>query len=352
MSTSEKEIETSQQQTYQHLIDLIGHRWKWAALVEAVRLNIASLLEDGPLTVEEIATKSGAQSLSLYYLLQFLAYSHIFEEISPRRFAQTPLSHYLRADVPGSVYNLLLMQSSPWHTHSWEQLGYSLRTGEPAFPHVHNKGIWQYLDEHPTEKRVFDQVMDDVSRVFTPQIVEAYDFGSIKTVIDIGGGRGALLEEILRRNDHLRGTVFDMPSTVEDASPSIALRQSGRCTTQSGNFFESVPSGGDVYLLKQILHDWNDAQALSILRTCRKAMHETSRLLIIEMFPRPVGHTPPEGFPPFIGFLQLQMMVLFGGKERNEQDFRELLAQADLQLTQVIHTRSPYRLLECNPVHF
>jgi hypothetical protein len=351
MSTSEKEIETGQQQTYQQLVNLIGYRWKWAALVEAVRLNIASLLENGPLTIEEIATACQAQPLSVYYLLQFLAYSRIFEEVSPGRFAQTELSNYLRADVPGSVYNLLLMQGSPWLTHSWEQLGYSLRTGEPAFPHVHHEGIWQYLDEHPSEKRIFDHVMDDVSRVFTPQIVEAYDFGSAETVIDIGGGRGALLEEILRQNAHLHGIVFDMPATVEDASSSIAQRQAGKCTTQSGNFFETIPSGGDVYLLKQILHDWNDEQALTILRTCRKAMSETSRLLIIEMFPRPVGQTPPEGFPPFIGFLQLQMMVLFGGKERNEQDFKALLEQADLQLTQVIHTRSPYRLLECSPAH-
>ncbi len=352
MSTREQQrIETSQESPYGRLIDLIGYRWKWSALVEAVRLNIASMLENGPMTTEEIALKTGAHPHSLYHLLQFLTYSNIFTEVSPGCFAQTPLSTFLRADAMGSVYNLLLMQGSDWHTRAWDELGYSVRTGEPAFAHTHDKGIWQYLNEHPEEKRIFDLVMDDVTRIFTHQVVDAYDFGAAQTIVDVGGGRGSLLMEILQRHTNLHGTLFDMTATVEEAMPLIMQKQLDRCTVQSGNFFESVPTGADIYLLKQILHDWNDTQALAILRTCRKAMEPTSRLIIVEMFPQPIGPTPPEGYPPFLGFLQLQMMVLFGGRERSEEDFKVLLAQADLQLTQTIVTRSPYRLLECRPMH-
>lgn len=351
-ATEHQRIETGHGSAYSNLINLIGYRWKWSALVEAASLNIASLLEEGPMTTEEIAARTGTHPSSLYHLLQFLAYSQIFAEVSPGCFAQTPLSSFLRADAIGSVRNLLLMQGSPWHTQAWDALGYSLQTGNPAFVHTHDKGIWDYFDEHAKEKHIFDTVMDDVSRIFTGQIVEAYDFGDVRTVVDVGGGHGALLLALLQHYTHLQGTLFDMSATIEGIMPQIAQGQLKRIAVHSGNFFESLPDGADVYLLKQILHDWDDAHALAILRTCRKAMHASSRLLIVEMFPQPVDRTPPpEGYPPFIGFLQLQMMVLFGGKERNEEEFAALLTQADLRLTRGISTRSPYRLLECRPTH-
>ena len=352
MHASEQHVQTGQNSPYSQLVNLIGYRWKWSALVEVVRLDIASILENGAMTTEELAIRTDTHPVSLYKLLQFLSYSNVFAEVSPGRFAQTPLSAFLRPDVPGSVYRLLCMQGSCWHTQTWNELGYSLRTGEPAFAHTHGKGIWQYLNEYPDEKQTFDMVMDDVSRVFIQPIVEAYDFQSVRSVVDVGGGRGTLLMALVQQYPHLCATLFDMSATVEEALPLITKQEANRITTQSGDFFESVPSGADMYLLKQILHDWDDAHAVTILRTCRKAMHAQSKLIIIEMFPQPVDTKPTgEGYPPFIGFLQLQMMVLFGGCERSEEEFEVLLEQAGLQHTRTIATRSPYRLLECQPVH-
>lgn len=337
------------QSARQDMADLLGYRWKWSAIVTAAHLRLADILADGPRSIAELAARSHTNESSLYLLLQFLAYSGIFAEVSPRRFAQTERSEALRSDVPGSLFPLVMMQGSSWHTAAWACLDDSISTGESAFRHAHGQAIWEYFLEHPQDKQVFDQTMGHLSNIFDPAILAAYDFAWAHACVDVGGGNGTFAGALARAYPELTVTVFDLPSAVATADAYFARQGlQERCRTVAGSFLEHVPSGADVYVLKQILHDWDDDHALQILRVCRDAMSAGSALLIMEMIPQPQrGTPPPGGYPPFMGFLPLQMLVLFGGRERTEEDFTELLARADLRLKRTLPTRSAYVILEC-----
>ena len=341
-----------QKAAYKRLNDIMGFRWKWSALVLAARLKLGDILADGPLTVDELAHRTETDAASLYLLLQFLAYSGIFKETTQGCFEHSELSFFLRSDVAFSLYYTLLMEGSDWNQSAWEAMEYSIRTGQSTFDSIKGKSVWQYFMDRNQERCLFDTATMNLSELFDHELATAFDFSSVTSVVDVGAGRGSFLHTLLQSYSHLQGTLFDLPATGASVLP--CLRESAmeqRCTLVEGNFFESIPDGADLYILKQVLHTCNDEQAVRLLQQCRQAMHSGSLLLIAEMFPNPPStNIPVGGYDAFVGFQSLQMLVLFGGKERSEEAFKNLLQSADLQLVEARRTPSPFRLFICRPM--
>ncbi|MGB8273875.1 MAG: methyltransferase, partial [Alphaproteobacteria bacterium] len=306
------------------------------AIHVAATLGIADLLANGPRASDDLAAKTKTDPGALYRLLRALAAAGVFREESGKRFALAPLGACLRSDAPVPVAPWAALVGRPNYWQAWGSLLHSVRTGENAFRHVHGASTWEYRALHPEEGRMFDAAMTGLSRQVSKAVVEAYDFGSFGRVVDVGGGRGVILAAILAANPAVRGVLFDQPHVMADAGP--VLRDAGvadRCDVQGGNFFTSVPAGGDCYILKAILHDWNDAEATQILRVCRAAMPADGKLLLVEQVIAP----PNEGL---IGKMSdLNMLVAPNGRERTADEFADLLALAGFRLTSVVPTASP-----------
>jgi hypothetical protein len=228
---------------------------------------------------------------------------------------------------------------------SWGEVLYSVRTGQPAFDHVFGVPQFRYFAEHPEAARLFNEAMMSRSGPENDAVISAYDFSSFGTVIDVGGGQGTLLATILQATANARGVLFDLPHVIASARTTIGQAgQSTRCEFRDGNFFDAVPSGGDAYLLKKIIHDWDDNRAISILQNCRRAIPRAGRLLLIE----PI--IPPGNGPSFNKLLDLLMLVWTGGgKERTEAEHLTLLASAGFELARIIPTASPVSIIEAMP---
>jgi hypothetical protein len=315
------------------------------AIAVAAELAIADLLADGPCSSDELADASGANPQALYRLLRTLASIGVFHEEEGRRFSLTPLSEYLRTDAPESLRGLASQRSNPSHWSAWGALLHSVRTGENAFRHVHGLSVWNYRARFPEEQAVFDQAMTALSRRAAAGALDAYDFGNFSEIVDVGGGQGALLAGILVRHPNTHGVLFDQPQVAARAEQM--LQQRGvldRCRVVGGDFFAAVPEGGDLYVLRQVLHDWPDAEATAILRTCRRAIPAGGRLVIIERVIAP----PNEGFVGKLG--DLNMLVAPGGQERTQAEYSELLAEAGFRLTETFPTAVEDTLIEAVPV--
>jgi hypothetical protein len=231
------------------------------AIYAAARLNIAEHLARGPTDVEQLAERSGAAPEPLYRLLRALASVGIFTEPSPRRFANTAMSEFLRPGVPGSQHAGAVMIGNLCYP-AFGELPYSIETGRPGFDKHFGMPLFDFLTKHPGEGRLFDAAMTSIHGPETPAMIEAYDFSSFKTIVDIGGGNGSTLLEVLRAAPQARGIVFDLPGVVERTAPAIAAAgMADRCSAQAGSFFESVPRGADAYILRHIIHDWDDEKS-------------------------------------------------------------------------------------------
>lgn len=309
------------------------------AISTAAQLGVADQLKDEPRSVAELAPAVGAQPRALYRLLRALASVGVFSEDPDGRFRMTPLAEPLRSDVPDSQRDFAIYMGSDWHWHIWEGLPYSVREGKPAFEQMHGKAIWEYLPEQPEQARIFNNAMTSLSSAVSTAVVNAYDFSAFKQIVDVGGGHGLLLTTILERNPHLQGVLFDAPRVVAGAQDVIG-RVGERCATVGGNFFESVPTGGDAYIMKHIIHDWEDERALTILRHCREAMTEDGRLLVVEMV-LPEGNTPSPG-----KLLDLEMLLFLHSFERTAAEYEDLYARAGFKLTRIVPTQSPYSIIE------
>jgi O-methyltransferase domain len=306
----------------------------------AARLGIADLLSDGPLTSDELADATGSNPDALYRVLRVLAVRGIFAELPGRRFAITPISDLLRKQHPASRREVAVFDAGPWY-RAYGSLGQTVATGENAFRHVHGVSLFEYLADHPDEARMFDRRMTTFSSVEIPQIIEAYDFSRARTVVDVGGGEGRLLSAILEAHPTLRGVIFDQPHVVGGAEHGLRERGlADRCTIAGGNFFESVPAAADIYLLKWIIHDWEDEDAVKILANCARAMDPAGRVVLVEVV---IGAANSGDDGPL---LDVHMMVLPGGTERTEAEFAQLFAAAGLRLTRVIVTSGMMCLLE------
>ena len=314
------------------------------AIYVAAALGIADLLEDGPKSADELAEATGTHAPSLYRLLRALASVGLFIETDDR-FGLTPLAEYLRTDTPGSLraFVMLIGQQSFWR--SWGHLLHSVRTGEPAFRKLYGTGPFEYWAAHPEEAAVFNAAMTSLLSGVVDAVVQSYDFSGIGVLLDVGGGEGALLAALLAANPSLRGILFDQPHVV--STVGALLEQAGvadRCEVVGGSFFEAVPAGADAYLLKSVIHDWDDEAAIEILRACRAAMNDRGKLLVVERVIRPGNDPDPAKFS------DLNMLVLLGAQERTADDFELLYAEAGFKLSDIIRTGSPYDIIEGIPV--
>jgi hypothetical protein len=325
------------------MLGLITGYWVSQLVFVAANLGIADLLAKGPRKVENLARKTGVHAPFLRRVLRALASVGVFAETSDGRFRSTPLAATLRSGVPGSLRDFARMMVDDYNWQAWGALEHGVHTGERPFDHVHGKPSFPYLREHPEKDRIFSASMASISGVENPVIARAYDFGRFATLVDVGGAHGHLLATILKRHRKLRGVLFDQPQVVAAAREAGFVTDravASRCEVEGGDFFSSVPEGAGGYLMKYIIHDWDDEKALAILRNCRKAMAPSGRVLVLDHVIAP-GNSADWG-----KLLDINMMVGPGGKERTRDEFRELFAKAGLRLARVIPTPLPVSILE------
>lgn len=320
------------------MLQMLVGTWVSQAIYAAAKLSVADLLREQPRTIAELAAATGTHEGAIYRVLRALASLGIFEEREEKRFALTPLADCLRSDVPGSLRAFAIMLGEKEHRRAWDDVLYSIKTGNPAFDHVFGVPHFQYFASNPEAARVFNEGMTSRAGTENAAIVEAYDFSKFKTVIDVGGGQGTLLTAIQHATADVRTMLFDLPHVI--AAEKSASAWQGH-ETASGSFFDSVPQGGDAYVLKKIIHDWDDERAMAILKNCRAAMNDTARLLLIE----PV--VPSGNTASFNKLVDLMMLVwTSGGKERTENEHRKLLAAAGFTKAQFVPTDCPLSIIE------
>jgi len=310
------------------------------AIYAATKLRIPDLLASGPQTVADLASNCGAHPATLERLLRALASIEMFALTPDGRFCNTPLSEVLRADHPQSRRDSALFLPAPFLWRPLGDLCESVRTGESAFQRVFGQCFFEHLADHPADATVFNNVMTQGIAWTIHALLAAYDFSHFEQLVDVGGGEGALLRDILTATPKLKGVLFDLPQVVARASAILHGDVASRCQIVGGSFFDSVPEGADAYLLKGVIHDWPDEDALRILRNTRRAIPSDGTLVLIE---RVVDSAARPA-----GLMDLLMLVI-GGRERTEAELRSLLAAAGFSLTRIIQTEAD-PLIECHPV--
>ena len=324
------------------LMNLTAGKWVSQAIAVAAELGIADLLKDGTKTAAEIARLSNASEESVYRLLRALGSVGLFAETGNRKFRLTAMGKLLRTDSPQALgaYARFVGHGSTWLP--WGDLVHSVRTGEPAFDHVFAMPIFDYFAKTPEAAAVFDAAMTSISTWESKAVVAAYDFPGIATLVDVAGGHGLMIMTILKANKKMHGVLFDLPHVT--AGAATLLRSGGvadRCQIVSGDFFTSVPEGGDAYIMKHILHDWDDDRAVQILRNCYSAMGRGGKVLIVD----PV--IPSGNAAHFGKLLDLEMLALTPrGRERTQAEFRELLKRSGFKLRRVIPTETHLSIVE------
>jgi DNA-binding transcriptional ArsR family regulator len=311
------------------------------ALHVAAALGIADRLADGPATVDDLATATGAHRPSLYRLLRMLAGVGVVREEADGRFVLTALGGTLRSEGPDSVRDWALYVGAPETWQAWGQLLGSVRTGEPGFVLAHGMSTYDFLAQHPELRTSFDRWMTRQSDQHNAAIVAAYDFSPFHTVADIGGGQGSTLAALLKANPSLHGILLDLPQVVAHPVPLETAGVMDRCEVMGGDMLQEVPAGADAYLVKRVLMIFGDEQAIRVLRSCAEAMRDGGRMLVVEMV-LPRGNEPDASKP----FDLLMLLANKGGRIRTEAEFRELFRAAGLRLTRIIPTTSPNSILE------
>ncbi|RST47228.1 methyltransferase [Variovorax sp. MHTC-1] len=305
------------------------------AIHVAATLGIADLLADGSRTSDELAAATGTHPATLYRLLRALASVEVLHELDGQRFELTPLGQPLRSEVPDSIAGWAAFIGRPYYWQAWPGLLHSVCTGENAFQHVHGTDVWTYRSTRPDESAVFDRAMTSLSRRSNAALLAAYDFGRFRTVVDVGGGNGALLVAVLAANPGVQGVLFDQPHVVSGAAS--LLERAGvanRCHTVGGDFFESVPEDADAYILRAVIHDWDDDASIRILTVVRRALAEDGRVLIVERVIAPANEGRDAKFS------DLNMLVGPSGRERTREEFAELLEASGLRLARVLDAGS------------
>lgn len=313
--------------------ELLRTAWIPHAISVAAELRVADVLKEGPKCCKDIAEITGTHEDNLYRLLRALSTIGVFREVEYRVFENTPMSDVLREDAERSVREGALSVGYPYHWTSFGNLERSVRTGETAFDSVYGLPMFEYFQQNQLYGDNFNKVMINLSDMMIPSIIHGYDFSQFRSFVDVGGGYGSVTIPVLKAFPHLQGILFDQPHVIEGAQAYVEASGLGdRIETVGGSFFEEVPSGADCYLMKYIVHDWSDEKAVSILKTVRAAMHETSKVLLVEHV------IPGENIPSGATFLDITMMVMYGGRERSKIEYEMLLKQAGLRLVQVIET--------------
>jgi hypothetical protein len=292
--------------------------------------------------VQQLAQATGANEQALYRVLRALASVGVFKEVGLHYFENTPMSEPLRS-VPGSAHDALHWAVDDFHFKVWADIMHSVQTGKSAVEHVYGKPVFEVIGDHPDVAERFNRAMTGFSSRIVPAVIEAYDFSGITTLVDVAGGRGFALTSILKNYPHMRGVLFEMPYLLESAKTLIA--ESGvqdRCTTAAGDFFQSIVSGGDAYYLQHVIHDWDDEKATKILRNVRDALGSKphGKVIIVDAVVQPGND------PDFAKLLDLEMLLMPGGRERTGDDFRELLTGAGFRLSRIVPTKSGKSVIE------
>jgi hypothetical protein len=323
------------------LLRLVNGYYVSQAIHVAASLGIADLLADGTRTSDDLAHEADADPETLYRLLRALASVGVLHEGDGRLFSLTPVGELLRSDVPGSLHGWAAYAGRPYFWAAWAELLHSVRTGENAFQHVHGQNIWSYRADRPDESALFDAAMKALTGASNAALIDAFDFSRFGTLVDVGGGNGALLASVLASNPALQGVLFDQAHVVAGADQVLeAAGVADRCRIESGSFFESVPEGGDAYLLKSIVHDWEDEESSAILRVVRAAMPEGATLLVVE---RDLG-APNEDAPT--KFSDLNMLVGPGGRERTQDEYASLFESTGFRLVGATPTAGTHTVFE------
>jgi SAM-dependent methyltransferase len=296
----------------------------------AAKLGIPDVLSGGPMTPHEVAAACSAKEYPLRRLMRFLTGIGVLTEDERGRFSCTALGDFLRSDHPQSVRNVAIMYGEPFWWRSWGDLYETVKTGQPAFDRVHGEPFFDYLAHTPVDAAIFNAGMTSGTNVDVGNIVAAYDFSRLKNVVDVAGGHGALLRGILERYPACTGVLCDLPSVIAGAADLRQSAVAARCELVPADIFQSVPSGGDAYILKRILHDWNDDKATQILENCRRAVVPGGRVLVMEQVVKASNQPDPAKW------MDLNMLVMLTGRERTEAEFGELYARAGFRLTGVI----------------
>ncbi len=325
------------------MLERIAAYWQSQLVFMAAKLGIADALVSGPLTVEEIASRVGAHAPTLKRVLRALASLGIFASDPHGRYHLTRLAQTLRSDHPESLRDFALMLVDDYNWSAWGALEHAVRTGGSAFEHVHGAPAFTWMRRHPEKEKMFSASMASISVMENGAVARSYAFGKLQTVVDVGGAHGHLLVAILRSYVRVRGILFDQPAVVAEAARAgyvTASDVTARCRTQAGDFFASVPVGADAYVLKYIIHDWDDDRSIRILENCRKAMSADGRVLVVDHVVAP-GNRFDWG-----KLMDINMMVMLGSKERTKDEFRQLFMRAGLRLKRVIRTGSSLSILE------
>lgn len=314
--------------------------WSTQCLYVAAKLGIADLLITGPRTAEELAVVTSTHAPSLYRLLRGLASLGVFAEVEGKKFTLTPLAECLRSDSPSSQRALAIM-SGEEHYKAWGELLYSVQTGKTAFDMLYGMPVFDFLSKHEEQAKNFDAAMVGVHGRETSAMTDAYDFSKFGVLADVGGGNGSLLTTVLKKNPRLKGMLYDLPGVTERAKASLqAAGVLDRCQVIGGSFFESVPAGADAYLMRHIIHDWDDEKCITILKNIHSVIKPDGKLLVVE------GVIPPGNDPNFGKLLDLTMLTIPGGKERTEEEYRELFAAGGFKLTRIVPTEAEVSVIE------
>ena len=313
-----------------------------SALYVAMNLDIPDHLAKGPKSAEQLAKETGAKSDALNRVLRLLASLGLFEQVKPGTYGLTPASQMLRKDAPNSMRGMALFLPDPMHLRIYANLMHSVTTGEPAGEKTVGMPLFEYFAQNPDYSAIFNDAMTALSAPVAGAAVEAYDFGRFGTIVDVAGGHGEVLMTILKAFPNTKGVLAEVGHVVEGARPRIAAAGLGeRCEAVDCDFFKSVPAGGDAYVMKHIIHDWDDERASRILNNIREAMGDKKGTVVL------LESVVPSGPEPDLGkFIDIEMLALPGGKERTKEEFRDLFDHCGFELTKVVPTKSPLSVVE------
>jgi SAM-dependent methyltransferase len=310
------------------------------ALYVAASLRVADQLAEGPRSISDLARAAGANEDALYRVLRTLSGFGLFVEHAPRQFSNNAASALLRSGAPG-MFDLVVWLSDPFHLRVYADAMHSVMTGQPAVEKTVGVPAFDYFPKDPELSERFNNAMTAFSASVIPAAMEAYDFSGIGTLVDVAGGHGQILITILQKYPQTRGVLADLGHVLAGAEPRIrAAGLADRCRTEAIDFFKAVPAGGDAYIMKHIIHDWDDDRAITILKNIKRAMNPGGRVILLEALLQPANQ------PDLSKLIDLEMMLLPGGRERTEDEFRSLFDRAGFRLTGVVPTRSPLAVIE------
>jgi len=325
----------------EQMLQMITSYWLSQALGAVARLGIPDQIAREPKTGEQVAKAVGVSADAAHRLLRALASIGVFRLLEDGRFGLTPLGETLRGDVPGSVRDFAIAETDAAHWQPWGRFSDSIKSGRPIIKAALGMELWEWYAQHPEDSRSFSSAMGNLSRMVAGELVRLVDFSNVQKVVDVGGANGVLLAAILHAHPKLSGILFDLPHVIEAAKPVIEGEGLiDRCELIRGDFFKEVPSGADVHVLKHIIHDWDDERAIRILANCQRALRPNGRVLLVEMV------IPAENAPGPAQLIDLNMLVLLGGRERSEAEFAALLKKADFKPPRWIHTDTPFVVIE------